>query len=90
MKNEKLEGNDNNPDYLYRLLLAEQHENQLLRAKIQSLIVKNENYTIGQKTKYFFSILRKNRLLMMISLIGFFIFLIFSMVIALFVFFRFF
>lgn len=88
MKKEKLEINEKKPDYLYRLLLAEQHENQLLQAKIQSLIVKNESYAFGQKTKYIFSILKKNRLLMLTLLIGFFIFLVCSMTVALFIYFK--
>lgn len=80
----------NNPDYLYRLLLAEQHENQLLRAKIQNLIIQNEGYAFEQKIRFWISTIRKNRFILFLISFVIFIFLLFSEIIALIIFYNYF
>ena len=88
MKKEILKVGERNPDYLFQLLLAEKHENQLLQAKIQSLIVKNENFAFDKFLRFIYTFFQRNKLFLLLPSFILFIFIIISVIIALYIYFN--
>jgi hypothetical protein len=80
--NMKKELKKNNSEYIYQLLIAEKHENELLRARIESMMVENASYTFRQQTRKILTLLKKNKLAVLFFGAAAFVFLILSSMLA--------
>jgi len=78
----KIDLKKNNAEYIYQLLMAEKHENELLRARIESMMVDSASYTFRQQTRKILTLFKKNKPAVLFFGAAAFLFLVLSSIFA--------